>query len=197
MSPLSACGSCPAQRTPCSVSICTPCSTSVCRSPESSVTIRRGRGRRHCAGSCRCPNGATRWSTSWPRIVPTPRFPTPRRRSWRRSPPTRSRPRHSSRLRPDFTRERCSGGVGNGSATLGRIIRFHRFLAIVSTTAGPLSMASAAAEAGYFDQPHLARDCRAITGTSPTQFLATHFPTFPDMSDPYKTGGLPAAMLDR
>ena len=100
-------------------------------------------------------------------------------------------------LHPRTLQRRSLQWFGYGTATLGRIIRFHRFLAIVSTTNGTLSMASAAADAGYFDQPHLARDCRAITGMSPSQFLATHFPTFPDMSDPYKTGGLPAAMLDR
>ena len=100
-------------------------------------------------------------------------------------------------LHPRTLQRRSLQWFGYGTATLGRIIRFHRFLAIVSRTTGSLSMASAAAEAGYFDQPHLARDCRAITGSSPTQFLADHFPTFPDMSDPYKTGGLQAATLDR
>ena len=100
-------------------------------------------------------------------------------------------------LHPRTLQRRSLQWFGYGTATLGRIIRFHRFLAIVSMTPGPLSMASAAAEAGYFDQPHLARDCRAITGMSPSQFLIDHFPTFPDMSDPYKTGGLPTVMLDR
>jgi AraC-like DNA-binding protein len=78
---------------------------------------------------------------------------------------------------------------GYGTATLGRIIRFHRFLAVMSAEEIPPSLAVAAATAGYFDQSHLARDCRTITGMSPGAFLAEHFPTFPDMSDPYKTRG--------
>lgn len=100
-------------------------------------------------------------------------------------------------LHPRTLQRRSLQWFGYGTATLGRIIRFHRFLAIVSATPKPASIAAAAAAAGYFDQPHLARDCRSITGLSPTQFLAAHFPTFPDMSDPYKTGGLGAVMLER
>ncbi len=90
---------------------------------------------------------------------------------------------------------------GYGTATLARLMRFHRFLAAADAGLGPApagqaenparaaggSLAAAAAEAGYFDQAHLARDCRAITGLTPTAFLSAHFPTFPDMTDPYKT----------
>jgi methylphosphotriester-DNA--protein-cysteine methyltransferase len=76
---------------------------------------------------------------------------------------------------------------GYGTATLSRILRFQRFLAVASLATGERSLAVFAAQAGYVDQAHLARDCRAITSRSTTEFLAEYFPTFPDMADPYKT----------
>ena len=84
---------------------------------------------------------------------------------------------------------------GYGTATLARILRFQRFLAVVSLTTGERSLAVFAAQAGYVDQAHLARDCRAITSRSTTEFLAEYFPTFPDMADPYKTPGASWATL--
>lgn len=76
---------------------------------------------------------------------------------------------------------------GYGTATLARILRFQRFLAVASLSTGERSLAVFAAQAGYVDQAHLARDCRALTSRSTTEFLAEYFPTFPDMADPYKT----------
>jgi AraC-like DNA-binding protein len=35
-----------------------------------------------------------------------------------------------------------------------------------------LDLATAAFEAGYADQPHLGRECRALTGLSPRQLIA-------------------------
>ena len=58
------------------------------------------------------------------------------------------------------------------------------------------TIARTAAAAGYADQSHLARDCRAITGLTPGRFLDEYFPTFPDMSDPYKTGAPFVSMLE-
>jgi len=85
---------------------------------------------------------------------------------------------------------------GYGPSTLARLMRFQRFLAVAAApTAAGASLAQAAATAGYSDQPHLVRDCRAITGLTPTEFLDEWFPTFPAGSDPYKTGAAPAAML--
>jgi hypothetical protein len=78
---------------------------------------------------------------------------------------------------------------GYGTATLARILRFQRFLAVVSMSTGPRSLAVFAAQAGYVDQAHLARDCKAITSLSTLAFLDEYFPTFPDMADPYKTPG--------
>lgn len=79
---------------------------------------------------------------------------------------------------------------GYGASTLARLMRFQRFLAAATAArirgAGG-SLALAAGTAGYSDQPHLVRDCRAITGVTPTELLADWFPTFPPGSDPYKT----------
>ena len=79
--------------------------------------------------------------------------------------------------------------LGYGVATLARIVRFQRFAAQAEAWRDERpTIARTAAAAGYADQAHLSRDCRAITGLPPGRFLAEYFPTFPDMSDPYKTG---------
>jgi AraC-like DNA-binding protein len=75
---------------------------------------------------------------------------------------------------------------GYGTSTLARILRIQRVLAVATTTSGA-SLAELAVAAGYADQSHLTRDFRAITGLTPSAFLAEYFPTFPDMSDPFKT----------
>jgi len=90
---------------------------------------------------------------------------------------------------------RCHVAFGYGVSTLARIIRFHRFWSTFALSTERTSLAGLAAEAGYTDQAHLVRDCRAITGLAPRQFLAEAYPTFPDMSDPYKTNGAFATTL--
>lgn len=82
---------------------------------------------------------------------------------------------------------RSAAVFGYGVSTLGRILRFHRFVGTAERLGPPATIGRLAAEAGYSDHAHLARDCRAITGLTPTRFLAEHFPTFPDLADPYKT----------
>ena len=67
-------------------------------------------------------------------------------------------------------------------------VRFHRFWSIAELAAPGTPLAAVAHDAGYSDHAHLVRDCRAITGAPPGRFLAESFATFPDMSDPYKTG---------
>lgn len=76
---------------------------------------------------------------------------------------------------------------GYGTATLARLLRFQRFLAFADASQSPVSLTWLANEAGYSDHAHLSRDCRLITGRTPSNFLADYFPTFPDMSDPYRT----------
>jgi AraC-like DNA-binding protein len=48
------------------------------------------------------------------------------------------------------------------------VLRLQRFRALAS-----LDLVFAAAEAGYADQAHLTRDCRALTGLTPRQLRWT------------------------
>jgi AraC-like DNA-binding protein len=66
-------------------------------------------------------------------------------------------------------RRRFERGVGYGPRTLRRVLRFQRFLGLAQ---GGGSLARMAADAGYADQAHLARDCRRLAGTTPTELLA-------------------------
>lgn len=67
---------------------------------------------------------------------------------------------------------------GYGISTLARILRFHRFTECAARSPW-WTVARLAAESSYHDESHLARDCRAITGSTPRAFLADWFPTFP------------------
>ena len=62
-------------------------------------------------------------------------------------------------------RRRCLTRFGYGPQHLARVLRLQRALAL--HRAGS-TWAAAAADAGYVDQPHLARECRALTGRAPT-----------------------------
>jgi AraC-like DNA-binding protein len=70
-------------------------------------------------------------------------------------------------------RRRCLDLFGYGPRTLGRVLRLRRALAL-ATTGTPL--AETAALAGYADQPHLAREVRALTGTRLSTLLAERTP---------------------
>jgi transcriptional regulator GlxA family with amidase domain len=61
---------------------------------------------------------------------------------------------------------RCLAAFGYGPATLRRVLRFRRALALLGSGVPP---AETAARAGYADQPHLSRDVRALAGTAPAQ----------------------------
>lgn len=68
---------------------------------------------------------------------------------------------------------RFRAAVGYGPKTLARVLRFRAFLdAAWAQPAPPVDLARLAAEAGYADQSHLTRDCRAFAGTTPSQLLA-------------------------
>jgi transcriptional regulator GlxA family with amidase domain len=62
-------------------------------------------------------------------------------------------------------RRRFLAAVGYGPKTLQRVLRLRRFLAERDVD----GLAAAAVGAGYADQAHLARDCRALTGLTPGQ----------------------------
>ncbi len=69
-------------------------------------------------------------------------------------------------------RRRCRTAFGYGAKTMQRIIRFQRFLALSwnAENAAP-GLAQLALTAGYADQPHLTRECVALTGLPPSRFL--------------------------
>lgn len=104
---------------------------------------------------------------------------------------------HEVGVTPRQLHRRLMRSFGYGSSTLARLLRFQRFLAVRETSDPSSGLAALAAAAGYADQAHLSRDCRAITGLTVRQFLAEWFPTFPDMSDPFKTTEPIVATIER
>jgi AraC-like DNA-binding protein len=64
-------------------------------------------------------------------------------------------------------RRRFLAAVGYGPKTLQRVLRLQRFLAGQTG-----DLARAALDAGYADQAHLVRDCRQLTGLSPSSLRA-------------------------
>ncbi|MCZ4495406.1 MAG: AraC family transcriptional regulator, partial [Conexibacter sp.] len=68
-------------------------------------------------------------------------------------------------------RRRFVRAVGYWPATLARVQRFQRFLGHAQRTPGA-SLARLAADAGYADQAHLARECRRLAGVPPSALLA-------------------------
>ncbi|MEV6826075.1 helix-turn-helix domain-containing protein [Amycolatopsis sp. NPDC051102] len=65
-------------------------------------------------------------------------------------------------------RRRFVQAVGYGPATYLRVSRFQRAVALAPHTPG---LAALAAAAGYADQAHLSRDCRALTGLTPRAYF--------------------------
>jgi AraC-like DNA-binding protein len=80
-------------------------------------------------------------------------------------------------LSPRHLRRRCLDAFGYGPKTLARVLRFDRALAL-ARAGTPL--AEVAATAGYADQPHLAREVRALSGVP----LRTLLPVRPEGSGP-------------
>ena len=70
-------------------------------------------------------------------------------------------------------RRRFHAAAGYGPKTLHRVLRFQRFVRALDAAGGGLDLATVAAEAGYADQAHLTRECRALTGMTPTALAAT------------------------
>jgi AraC-like DNA-binding protein len=76
-------------------------------------------------------------------------------------------------------RRRSQAAAGYGPKTLQRVLRFHRFVRLLDAapapadahapapTDAPLDLAALAAQAGYADQPHLTRECSALSGFTP------------------------------
>ena len=66
---------------------------------------------------------------------------------------------------------RCTAAFGYGPAVLTRMLRLRRVLRLARAGRPPLRLAGLATAAGYYDQQHLAREVRAIMGTTPTDLL--------------------------
>ncbi|HEY3709777.1 MAG TPA: helix-turn-helix domain-containing protein [Amycolatopsis sp.] len=66
-------------------------------------------------------------------------------------------------------RRRFTIAVGYGPATYLRVTRFQRAIAAAPRVTG---LAELAVTAGYADQAHLARDCRALTGLTPSAYFS-------------------------
>jgi AraC-like DNA-binding protein len=67
-------------------------------------------------------------------------------------------------------RRRFVSAVGYGPKLLERVLRLRRFIRMASGPRAP-ALATLALEAGYADQPHLSRECRELTGVTPSQLL--------------------------
>lgn len=59
--------------------------------------------------------------------------------------------------------------VGVSPKQYARIIRFRRALERLST--GPVTLAEAALDAGYYDQPHMTAEFKALSGITPREFV--------------------------
>jgi AraC-like DNA-binding protein len=66
---------------------------------------------------------------------------------------------------------RCTVAFGYGPATLRRILRLQRFLALAGDPHTGRTIADLAHEAGYADQQHLARDAKAIARATPSELV--------------------------
>ena len=71
-------------------------------------------------------------------------------------------------------RRRCHAAVGYGPKTLQQVLRFRRFVSRIDAAAqmphgrsAAQNLAILAAQAGYADQAHLTRECRALAGLTP------------------------------
>jgi AraC-like DNA-binding protein len=60
--------------------------------------------------------------------------------------------------------------IGYSPKTLQRVLRFQRFMRLVSTPGA--NLAAAAAHAGYADQPHLTREAQRLAGLTPRQLVS-------------------------
>jgi AraC-like DNA-binding protein len=66
---------------------------------------------------------------------------------------------------------RFTAAVGYGPKTFQSVLRFQRLLHLASQAQGSQNLAHLAAAAGYSDQPHMNREVRRFSGTTPTDLL--------------------------
>ena len=76
-------------------------------------------------------------------------------------------------------RRRCQAATGLGPKFLQQVLRFQGFVALVQAviasgrSPSEQGLARLAAEVGYADQAHLARECRRLSGRSPSEYVAS------------------------
>ena len=75
-------------------------------------------------------------------------------------------------------RRRSHAAIGYGPKTLQRILRFQRFVRLLDAAVLPPDLAGLAVTTGYADQPHLTRECTALSGMTPAALARTR-PTGP------------------
>lgn len=73
-------------------------------------------------------------------------------------------------------RRRSHAAVGYGPKTLQRILRFQGFVRRLDAGVVPPDLAALAAAAGYADQPHLTRECAALSGLTPRALARARHP---------------------
>jgi len=74
--------------------------------------------------------------------------------------------------------------VGLSPKALIRVVRFEHACELL-LSAEPRSLAEVAADAGYYDQPHLAREWSDLAGCSPTAWLAEEFHDPPRLDEEF------------
>lgn len=91
-------------------------------------------------------------------------------------------------------RRRFERTVGYGWRTLARVHRFQRLL-LLHERAPHRGLARLAAEAGYADQAHMARELRRLSGRTPAALLASGARAAGERTESFKTPDAPAAIL--
>jgi AraC-like DNA-binding protein len=83
--------------------------------------------------------------------------------------------------------ERFTSEYGVGPKQLARVLRFERSLGMLRRRQRP-TLATVAAECGFADQAHMAREWRALAGHSPSQWLAAEELPFVQDAEPSADG---------
>jgi AraC-like DNA-binding protein len=79
---------------------------------------------------------------------------------------------------PRHLRQQLRAETGLAPKTASRVVRFHRARRLLERRARagqPLCLAGLAADCGYFDQAHFAREFRELAGSPPSAWLAAEF----------------------
>ena len=108
--------------------------------------------------------------------------PTTWPRRWRRTRPGASTACGASSTSASGSCLSLHDHLRYGPATLRRILRLQRFLALAGGTRPDRGLAELAQQAGYADQQHLARDAKAIAHATPSQLVRIARPARPEQS---------------